>query len=96
MIRQIETEINRFNDILYIIQMLKDQSFRETHWNVRKTPDIFHNILFDLSQNLLSEIYPKQKKIDHTKITLSELLSANLVKFNALIYKISIVKLTII
>jgi len=36
MIRQIETEINRFNDMLYIIQMLKDQSFLENHWIVHK------------------------------------------------------------
>ena len=41
MIRQIETEINRFNDILYIIQMLKDQSFRENHWNVKETSQNF-------------------------------------------------------
>ena len=34
MIRQIENEINKFNDILYLIQMLKDQAFQENHWIV--------------------------------------------------------------
>lgn len=34
MIRQIESEIIKFNDMLYVIQMLKDQAFLENHWNV--------------------------------------------------------------
>lgn len=34
MIRQIETEVNRINELLYIIVMLKHQAFKPAHWMV--------------------------------------------------------------
>lgn len=34
MIRQLETEVNRINELLYLIQMLKHQAFKLPHWNV--------------------------------------------------------------
>lgn len=34
MIRQLETEVNRINELLYLIQMLKHQAFKMPHWNV--------------------------------------------------------------
>lgn len=34
MIRQMETEVNRINELLYIILMLKHQAFKPNHWTV--------------------------------------------------------------
>ena len=34
MIRQMETELNRINEHLYLILMLKHQAFKMPHWNV--------------------------------------------------------------
>jgi len=34
MIRVMETEINRINELLYLILMLKHQAFKLPHWNV--------------------------------------------------------------
>ena len=89
MIRQIETEINRFNDMLYIVQMLKDQSFLENHWIV----NIFCiNEFLIVFKQLINEVYSnKKRKPDFTSVSLSELLSANLLQFNSLIFKISLV-----
>lgn len=34
MIRQIENEIKKFNEYLYVIQILKNPSFKRNHWMV--------------------------------------------------------------
>lgn len=34
MIRQLETEVNKLNELLYLILMLKHQAFKTPHWNV--------------------------------------------------------------
>ena len=76
---QSSTEINRFNDYLQIIILLKHEGFQLKHWNSLWTE--------------MNETKAKKSAINLNKISFKELLNENIMKFTTYIYKISNVKI---